>query len=62
MKSLEQTANEIHAASHKEIHMGTSGNGSRLYCVVTVRNSDGAWKHVERFLNEAEALNWIKWA
>ena len=40
---------------------GTAGNGSTIYLVVTVNASDD-WKHVERFQNKAEAVNWIRWA
>jgi hypothetical protein len=45
----------------KELHTGINGEGGRCYLVVTV-DDNGRWLHIENFDNEAEAINWIKWA
>jgi hypothetical protein len=52
----------IRTARHKELHEGVSGNGSTLYMVVTVRDSDGSWMHVEYFKSESEAKCWFEYA
>jgi len=45
-----------------EIHTGIGGNGEPIWLVVTVRENDGSWRHIERFNTEAEAISWRKWA
>lgn len=48
--------------THKETHTGINGSGHKTWLVVTVRESDGAWLHIEHFDNEAEADSWTFWA
>jgi len=48
--------------THKEIHEGVAGNGTRIYLVVTVRDSDGSWLWTERFVSKSEAECWAKFA
>ena len=48
--------------THKELHEGINGNGNTVYLVVTVRDSDGSWRHTERFDSKSEAEAWKKWA
>ena len=48
--------------THKELHEGTNGDGSKKYMVVTVCNETDRWIHTESFTNENEAKNWMEWA
>ena len=47
--------------TRKELHEGIDGSGHKLFMVVTL-NAAGRWVWIERFTNEAEARNWIRWA
>ena len=55
------TATETRTPRHTELHEGISGSGNTVWMVVTVRDSDGSWFHVEKFTSKAEADNWMIW-
>jgi hypothetical protein len=40
-----------------QLHEGINGKGFKIYCVVTVIIKTGAWNHVARFTNKAEAIS-----